>query len=125
MNHGYLTATDIRVQEDEGRFVLLIDSDDEDTIIVDIHRIALKFYEEVQRELRPWFLEAEHARQAVAAGVSKADYLGSPQPVTTRPVSVEDAVEAGYALDDPKHPSFLEMVDEWRDGQIDKLRGGS
>jgi hypothetical protein len=38
--------------------------------------------------------------------------LAAPRPVTSRPVSVEDAIEAGYALDDPKHPTFYErMVD--------------
>lgn len=120
-----IKADTIKVVEEEGHFVLHVVSTDGDVLWIGLQGVALEFYAEVQRELRPWYLEAEHARQAVAAGVSKADYLGSPQPVTTRPVSVEDAVEAGYALDDPKHPSFLEMVDEWRDGQIDKLRGGS
>jgi len=110
MNHGYLTASSIRIDEDEGRFVLLIDSDEEDTITVNIHSIALDFYQDVQRELRPWFLEAEHARQAVAAGVSREDYLGSPEPVTSRPVSVEDAIEAGYALDDPKSPGYHDRM---------------
>jgi hypothetical protein len=35
-----------------------------------------------------------------------------PQFVTRRPVDIEDAVEAGYALDDPKSPGYHDrMVD--------------
>ncbi len=38
--------------------------------------------------------------------------LAAPKPVTSRPVSVEDAIDAGYALDDPKSPGYHErMVD--------------
>ena len=112
MNHGYLIATSIRVDEDEGRIVLLIDSDEEDTITVNIHSLAVGFYHDVPPELGPWAHEADSAPAAVAAGVSREDYLGPPQPVTSRPVSVEDAIDAGYALDDPKSPGYHErMVD--------------
>ena len=38
--------------------------------------------------------------------------LAAPKPVTSRPVSVYDAIDAGYALDDPKSPNYHErMVD--------------
>lgn len=98
MNHGHLTASRIRIDEDEGHIVLLIDSDEEDTITVDIHGIAVEFHDDVRREIGPWAHEAEDARQAVAAGV--------PLKVYTKVVSVEDAIEDGYALDDPKHPQY-------------------
>lgn len=84
-----LTADSIRVDDDEGRIILLIDSDEEDTITVDIHAVALEFYAEVQRKLRPYALEAEHARAAMTPAYADA-----------------------YDLDDPKHPTYYErMVD--------------
>ena len=107
MTHAY----SLSIGEDEGRFTLTV-SDDGGDHTYEIHSCALEFYEDVQRELRPWYLEAESARAAVRSGVSLRDYLGAPQPVTSRPVSVEDAIEAGYALDDPKSPGWGDRMAE-------------
>lgn len=94
-----LTADNIKIDTDEGRFILIIDTEEIGTLRVDFHRVALEFEDEVRRELRPYALEAYHARSL-------------PQPVTTPIVSVEDAIAAGYALDDPKSPGYYErMVD--------------
>lgn len=92
-------AESLKIDTDEGSFVLEVETDDA-VIRYDIHHLALEFEAEVRRELRPYALEAEHARATM------------PELVTSRPVSVEDAIEAGYALDDPKSPGYYErMVD--------------
>ena len=91
-------ADSVYVEEDEGRFQLHVWAGD-DHMIFDIHADALKFYENVVREIRPWFLEAEHARQAVNAGVSLKAYTGA----------AEDQ-DDGYALDDPKHPTYHDRM---------------
>ena len=57
------TADAIRVDEvNDGHIALIIDTDEGDKLYVDIHAIALDFYASVQRDLRPYALEAEHAR---------------------------------------------------------------
>jgi hypothetical protein len=107
----FLTADAVRVDSDEKGFALIIDTDEGDKLYVNIHACALDFYDSVRVEMRGWVAEADMARAAVAAGVTLEGYT-VPQPVTNRPVSVEDAIEAGYALDDPKSPGFHDrMVD--------------
>lgn len=98
-----IRADSIKVSDDEGRYTLTIESDyGIFPIVVDIHDLVLDFYAQVQREIRPYVLEAEMSRFVAAL----------PELVTNRPVSVEDAVEAGYALDDPKSPGYHDrMVD--------------
>jgi len=99
-----LTADNIKIDNDEGRFILIISTEEIGNLTVEFHSIALEFEDEVRRELRPYALEAWHAKRDVALGV--------PQYVTTPIVSVEDAIEAGYALDDPKSPGYYDrMVD--------------
>lgn len=107
------TADHARIDEhQDGRVAIIVDTDEGDKLYVDIHDCALDFYASVQADLRPYALEAEHARAAVGAGVSLEAYTAIPQPVTNRPVDIEDAIEAGYALDDPKSPGYHErMVD--------------
>jgi hypothetical protein len=112
------TADAARVDEiNDGHIALIIDTDEGDKLYIDIHSVALEFYDSVQANLRPYVLEAEDARSAVAAGVSLEDYTALPQPITNRPVSVEDAIDAGYALDDPKSPGYhdrmVRLSDEW------------
>lgn len=93
-------ADSVKIDTDEGRFVLILDTDYQGRVTIDIHDIALEVEATVRRELRPYALEAEHARATM------------PQYVTNRPMSVEDAIEDGYALDDPKSPGYYErMVD--------------
>jgi hypothetical protein len=105
-----ITADNISFDSDEGRFTMIVQGDEGDTIIVDIHNVALDFYAQVRREMDDYVADAESARKAVASGMSRADYLDSPQPVRSRPVSVEDAIEAGYALDDPKSPGYHDRM---------------
>ena len=98
-----IRAEHVEIVTDEGRYVLVVwDEASTDKLSIDIHDSVLDFYAQVQREIRPYVLEAdleaEHARATM------------PQPVTNRPVSVEDAVDAGYALDDPKSPGFHDRM---------------
>jgi len=73
------TADAARIDEHrDGRIAIIVDTDEGDKLYVDIHSVALDFYASVQRDLRPYALEAEHARAAVAAGVSLEDYTHVP-----------------------------------------------
>jgi hypothetical protein len=84
-----LTADSIKIDTDDGRFILIIDTEEFGKLRVDFHRVALEFEDEVRRELRPYALEASHAR-------------------ATMPESYDDA----YDVDDPKHPQYVTtMVD--------------
>jgi hypothetical protein len=84
-----LTADNIRIDTDEGRFILVIDTEEIGTLRVNFHNIALEFEDEVRRELRPYALEAYHAR-------------------ATKPASYDEG--DGYDLDDPKHPTYYERM---------------
>lgn len=95
-----ITADSVKVDDDEGRIVLIVETDEGDTVTVNIHNVALEFYADVQRKLRPYALEADDARRAVAAGVSLKSYVGA----------AEDDDDCGYALDDPKHPTYYERM---------------
>jgi hypothetical protein len=108
----YITADDAGIDTDEGRYVLRIWGNQGEDITVNIHSFVLDFYANVKENIGPYAAEAEGARKAVASGMSRADYLDSPQPVRSRPVDVQDAIDAGYALDDPKSPGYHDrMVD--------------
>jgi len=82
-----LTADNIKIDTDEGRFLLVISTEEIGTVTVDFHSLALEFEDEVRRELRPYALEAAHAR-------------------ATMPTDDGD----GYALDDPKSPGYYERM---------------
>jgi hypothetical protein len=84
-----LTADSIRIDTDEGRFILIIDTEEIGTLRVNFHNIALEFEDEVRKELRPYALEAYHARATMPSSDDEAD---------------------GYDLDDPKHPTFYERM---------------
>jgi hypothetical protein len=71
-----LTADSISIDTDEGRFVLIVDTEELGKLRFDFHSIALEFEEEVRKELRPYALEAHHARTAVEAGVTLDEYIG-------------------------------------------------
>lgn len=99
-----IRVSNITVDDDEGRYVLHIVGDDGEILWVDIHGVVLDFYASVQREIRPYVLEAEAARTAVATGTPMHVYLGTAAPA--------DEQADGYELNDPKHPTFYErMVD--------------
>ena len=124
-----IRAERIHIDTDEGRFILIIEPEDTlDTLRVDIHDHALALYTEVRMNLGPYIEDAARAMASM------------PQPVTNRPVSVEDAVDAGrmqdvritendsvdpsslfdrvrdaedaYLLNDPKHPTFHDRYSE-------------
>ena len=76
------TADAARIDEiNDGHVAIIIDTDEGDKLYVDIHPVALEFYASVQANLRPYALEAESARAAVASGMSLDEYLRTPQPV--------------------------------------------
>ena len=57
------TADAARIDEHrDGRIAIIVDTDEGDKLYVDIHDIALEFYASVWANLRPYALEAEHAR---------------------------------------------------------------
>jgi hypothetical protein len=92
------TADAARVDSDEQGFGLVIDTDEGDKLYINIHSVALDFYDSVRVEMRGWVAEADMARATM------------PQPVTNRPVDVYEAIEAGYALDDPKSPGYHDRM---------------
>jgi hypothetical protein len=56
------TADAARMDEvSDGMHAIVIDTDEGDKLLVNIHDCALAFYASVQAQLRPWVLEAEHA----------------------------------------------------------------
>jgi hypothetical protein len=111
MSTVYIRAEDIVIESDEDGFCLFVtDEDSGNSIRINIQHMVLDFYAAVRKEIGPYAAEAESARAAVAAGVSLEDYTAVPQLVTNRPVSVEDAIEAGYALDDPKSPGYHDRM---------------
>ena len=67
-----ITADTIIVDDDEGRFVLKIITDDLETITVDIHQCVLSFYADVRSSIGPYAAEAESARRAVATPARSA-----------------------------------------------------
>ena len=91
-----LHAHTVKIDEDEGRFVLVVEDDEIGRVRIDIHDVALALEDEVRRELRPYALEAAEARRAVAGGRTLAQYLGHETD--------------GYSLDDPKHSTWPERV---------------
>ncbi len=98
-----IRADRITVGEDEGHYTLDIETDEGDRLRVDIHGVVLKFYDDVRREIGPYAYEADMARRDIATGTFsvRAEMLGA--------IADQDT---GYALDDPKHPTYHDrMVD--------------
>jgi hypothetical protein len=93
------TADSMKIDDDEGRFLLVIETDEGDRIEVNFHSIALEFEAEVRKELRPYALEAEHARATMAPSYDPAD---------------------AYDPDDTKHPMFHALVSEMWDNRKGK-----
>lgn len=111
MSTVYIRAEDIVIESDEDGYSLFVtDEDSGNSIRINIQHLVFDFYRAVQADIRPYILEAEDARSAVSRGVSLEEYTALPQLVTNRPVSVEDAIEAGYALDDPKSPGYHDRM---------------
>jgi len=84
-----LNADSIKIDTDEGRFLLVIETEEFGTLRVNFHACALEFEDEVRRELRPYALEAASARATMPASYDTAD---------------------GYELDDPKHPTWHDRM---------------
>ncbi len=113
MSTVYIRAEDICIESDEDGFCLFItDEDSGNSIRVNIQHFVLDFYKNVQAEIRPYVLEADSARNAVAAGVPLEEYLDS---------GYSDEQASGYALDDPKHPTFHERLADSIDRNRDIL----
>ena len=104
MRTVYLRSHGIKVDNDEGRFCLVVETeygeDDEMLLQVDIHDDVLGFWENLRSTIGRYAAEAADARATM------------PQPVTTPVDDVYAAIDAGYALDDPKSPGYHDrMVD--------------
>jgi len=84
-----LHADSIKIDTDEGRFELVVETEEAGTLRFDFHHIALEFEDEVRRELRPYALEATLARATMTGTRDQAE---------------------GYELDDPKHPGFHDLM---------------
>ena len=80
----------IRIDDDEGRFVLEVVTIDGDSHRYDIHAHVVEFYDAVRVGMGPYVAEYEHARATM------------PGPV--------DEYDDGYALDDPKSEGWYERM---------------
>jgi hypothetical protein len=122
----YFNASDAGIDTDEGRFVLKVWADEEGTeYTIDIHPFVLDFYAAVKSEIGPYAAEADQARRAVTTGMTREQYLatqypGYPQPVTVAVEDVYAAIDAGYALDDPKHSTYHDRMSEVWDSREGK-----
>jgi hypothetical protein len=109
-----IIADSIEIAHDDEGYRLVVEGLD-GRHVIDIQGIVFDFYAAVQREIRPYVLEAEDARREFVQVADDAEVtvrVFGPAPITSRPMSVEDAIAAGYALDDPKSPGYHDrMVD--------------
>ena len=55
-------ADSIRVDTDEGRYILAVTTESGNSIEIDIHGCVLDFYASVRAEIRPYVIESDHAR---------------------------------------------------------------
>lgn len=85
-----IRVDEIRIDTDEGRFVLYLDGEP-----YDIHAVALELEAQVRRELRPYAIEAEHALafDEGAECENAADELGE-----------------GYEPTDPKSDGYFDRL---------------
>lgn len=99
----YLNAEKVTVDSDEGRFVLLIDSSEEDTITVNIHGIDLDtFYDQVKGRIGPYLREKEEAFAEFRAAAKSGAFACNPDE------------SGGYDTSDPKSPAFHSIhADIW------------
>ncbi len=97
----YIRAEDIQIDSDEDGWNLTVtDEASGKSICINFQALALEFYDNVRHTLGPYATEAAAARATM------------PQMVYRRPVDIEEAIDAGYALDDPKSPGYHDrMVD--------------
>lgn len=91
----FTTAHSIKIDTDEGRFVLIVETD-EDEMVIDFHHLALELANsEGMRWLTGYAAEAEDARR------------------TYRPRLEESDLDA-YDLRDPKRVEIRRAIDEGR-----------
>jgi hypothetical protein len=100
----YWNAESVTVDDDEGRFTLVIEDVEGERVTVNIHGIDLDaFYEQVKARIGPYLRERDEA-------------------LRTRPVvfACNPDESGGYDLSDPKHENFHSLhADLWdsRDGK--------
>jgi hypothetical protein len=112
----YLTADTITLDDDDGRFTLVIEDDEGTRHSFIIHHVDLDtFYNQVRGRLGPYLREMHEARSAVSAGVSLSAFLCAPEDVdesggfATRDgitTDLETGEEYPAAVTDPKHPRY-------------------
>jgi hypothetical protein len=97
----YLTADTLKIDTDEGEFVLECETCDGERFTIGIHGIDLDaFYDQVKARIGSYLRERDEARQEHAQVLYDAT--------------------AAYDLSDPKHPEFHSVhADIWdaRDGK--------
>jgi hypothetical protein len=97
----YTFAHSVKVDDDEGRFTLEVETDEQIHRFI-IHDIDLDaFYDQVKARIGPYLRERDDARSFVCA-----------------PADVDES--GGYDVSDPKHPNYHSLnVDLWdqRDGK--------
>ena len=77
------TADAARIDEHrDGRIAIIVDTDEGDKLYIDIHAVALDFEASVRANLRPYALEAEHARATMPA-IGELDEAW-PEPISER-----------------------------------------
>ena len=111
----FLHAESVKVETDEGRFTLEIESTTEDMIVVDIQSIDLDaFYDQVKARIGPYLREKHEARVFAcdpdeSAGLAER-VVAIREDGSYRVEPDEDA----YDLTDPKHPRFHSVhADLW------------
>jgi hypothetical protein len=114
----YVCAESVKVDSDEGRITLEVEDVNGERVSVDIHGIDLDaFYDQVKARIGPYLAEMHEARQAVASGVTLAEFIAD-ENAHERMTGQHD--DSGYELSDPKHPDFHSVhADIWdaRDGK--------
>jgi len=100
MNH-HARADDIRIEDDEGAFILVVDTEDGDTFTFSCHHLAWDLAGQADRTICAWRREGEAVRSEVLRARSSE-------------ISDDDC---GYEPTDPKHPNYHNLHSELWDNR--------
>jgi len=98
----------IRIESDEDGFHLIVCTEEEDYFNFRIHNVAEQLHKEVLSEILPWLAERDEAQREFRCNPDESAGM---------------ADETGYALEDPKHPTYFDRAVEAWDNR-DKTQGG-
>jgi hypothetical protein len=130
----YWNAESVTVDDDEGRFTLVIEDVEGERVTVNIHGIDLDaFYDQVKARIGPYLREMHEARDAVARGVTLREFVCAPADVDESAGMSEYAVatredgslrmepdEDAYDPTDPKHRDFHSVHADLYDNRAGK-----